>query len=210
MRVFDYDFGAEDDFLGSAVADVQPLCDGRQHDLELQLRGEPAAAGDGGPEAGTAGEGASKGDAGGSKGGKASSGEEAGAAGSTAPISDTASSEAEGSDGSGTVQLSCRFLPFTELLADEVDQPEVDGQPVLATPGEVRAAGMCLCGVAGVQSTPWLSCPARTAPQGCSWLLTISCLPRFFSTDPALGGLAASDGAGGGGHARPLHSGGVH
>lgn len=109
-QVFDYDFGAEDDYLGSAVADLQGLCDGQQHDLQLELRGSPfAAAAD--DQGGAASEGGSTG------------GSQDGSSGSSAS--------------SGSVQLSCCFLPFRKLLADGVAEPEVAGQPLLAAPEQV-------------------------------------------------------------------------
>lgn len=160
VRVFDYDFGAEDDFLGSSVADVQPLCDGRQHDLELQLRGSPFAAVGGSQEEGAAceevGQGSGEGMDGSRSSGQASSGEEADAA-SSAAGDGAATSEVShsASDGSGSVQLSARFLPFSQLLADEVAEPDVDGQPVLATPGEVRATGCC-CPHGNLPARVWL------------------------------------------------------
>ena len=47
-----------------------------------------------------------------------------------------------GHGNSGSVRLGCHFVPFAELLADGA-APEVDGRPLLATPGEVRAVARC-------------------------------------------------------------------
>ena len=113
----DADFGQEDDFLGSALLSLRTLCDGRSHDLRLDLRcADLAAAASSDAEDGSSGEGG--------RGGHAAGGGEEGSGG--------------GGEGScGSVELSCRFLPFDQLLADG-SSPQVDGQPLLASPGEVR------------------------------------------------------------------------
>ncbi|PSC72147.1 Phospholipase A(1) chloroplastic [Micractinium conductrix] len=56
-----------------------------------------------------------------------------------------------GHGNSGSVRLGCHFVPFAELLADGA-APEVDGRPLLATPGEVplKADWRSLLDLAGV------------------------------------------------------------
>lgn len=72
--------------LGSAVHDLQGICDGQQHELALELRGGSAA---------------------------------------------------NSSNGRATVHLTCRFLPFSDVLAQDAANFEMGGS-VVGTPGQVR------------------------------------------------------------------------
>ena len=96
--------GSAEEYLGSALHDLRPICDGHPHDLELQLRGSIA---------GSTAEGGQNGD----KNGGASEGS---------------------SGGGGSMHLSCRFLPFSALLAQDAAGPEMDAPVVLGVPGQVR------------------------------------------------------------------------
>ena len=100
--------GAAEEYLGSAMHDLRPICDGQPHDLELQLRGSTAGST---AEAGENG--------GGSEGSSSSSG-------------------GGGSGGGGSMHLSCRFLPFSAVLAQDAAKSEMDAPVVLGVPGQVR------------------------------------------------------------------------
>lgn len=97
LRCMDFDVGEPtDDFLGSTVRDLRDICDGREHELEMELRGSSFQAPRGGDMDSGAGDGGS----------------------------------------SSTVQLTCRFFPFSELLAEGVPA-ELEGKPLLGTPAQV-------------------------------------------------------------------------
>lgn len=74
--------------LGSAVHDLQGICDGQQHELALELRGGSAA---------------------------------------------------NSSNGRATVHLTCRFLPFSDVLAQDAANFEMGGS-VVGTPGQIPLA----------------------------------------------------------------------
>lgn len=103
VRVMDEDFGAPDDYLGSAVQSLESIADGQTHELELPLRGSPFVDDEGGG------------------------------------CSDGGDDSGPSSGGGGTVRLACRFIPFSELLAEGAPEPTVDGQRLLASPGQVRS-----------------------------------------------------------------------
>lgn len=50
---------------------------------------------------------------------------------------------AEGGRSTSSVRLSCRFVPFAELLGEEGAEALVEGQPLLATAGEVGHPWLC-------------------------------------------------------------------
>lgn len=167
MQVWDNDFGvADDDYLGSAVLDLAAVCDGQQHELDLELRGSPFATG-----ADNSAEGAAGG----------------------------------GGSGGGRVQLSCRFEPFSQLLAGE-GGPAVGGVPLLAAPGEIPLAAdwQRLLELAGVathamfQPVAFLESPSTNTQAGgrgrpwcgawgTGWIAAcgMSCLARPAAAAPA-------------------------
>lgn len=113
VRVMGEDGSTTDDYLGSAAADLGPLCDGQEHRLQLDLKGSEFAGG----------------------------GDEDG----------------RGSSSGGSVHLTCHFLPFEEVLAGDAVL-EIEGQPLLAKPGEVGQLGWWQAAelVAGCQRPAWV------------------------------------------------------